>query len=72
MAMKVNNEYCCEIKQYCEHDPAKCPIAKRNKEIDEFEKARGNFINEVTKCFFQDCRKIKNSLYEFYKKVHKN
>ena len=46
-------KYCCEIKQYCEQDPAKCPIAKRNKEIVEFEKAKEVFMNEIKKPFIK-------------------
>ena len=49
--MNVNNEHCCEIKQYCDHDPSKCPIAKRNKDIEEFEKAKANLVNEIKKMF---------------------
>ena len=51
MAMNVNNEHCCEIKQYCDYDPSKCPIAKRNKDIEEFEKAKANLVNEIKKMF---------------------
>lgn len=46
-------KYCCEIKQYCHYDPSKCPIAKRNKEIVEFEKAKEVFMNEIKKPFIK-------------------
>lgn len=49
--MNVKNEYCCEIKQYCDKGPLQCPIAKRNKDIEEFEKAKANLINETKKMF---------------------
>ena len=45
------DKYCCGIKQYCDHDPEKCPIAKRNKDIDEFEKAKATLVNEIKKMF---------------------
>ena len=45
------DKYCCEIKQYCGQDPEKCPIAKRNKDIAELEKAKETIINEIKRCF---------------------
>lgn len=32
-------QYCCEIKKYCEAAPEQCPIARKNKDIAEFEEA---------------------------------
>lgn len=76
MAMNVNNEHCCEIKQHCDHDPSKCPISKRNKEIAEFEKAKErfedgikeelNFLQENGRRFF--CF-IKKKLSDYRKKM---
>ena len=70
------NKYCCEIKRYCDHDPSKCPIAKRNKDIDEFEKAKEKFedlIKEDLKCFARKLeeifRFIKKKLRDFCKKM---
>lgn len=51
MAMNVNNEHCCEIKQYCDYDPSKCQIAKRNKDIEEFEKAKESLKNAIKNSF---------------------
>ena len=76
MGMNVKNKYCCEIKQYCDYDPSKCPIAKRNKDIDEFEKAKegfGDCIKEELKCFArkweENFRFIKKKLSDYRKKT---
>lgn len=77
--MNVNNEHCCEIKQYCDYDPSKCPIAKRNKDIDEFEKSRSELLQAIKSCLSSRCKKCPKcgadlvitrqkiiSLYKFY------
>ena len=40
-------EYCCEIKEYCNHNPKECPIAKRNKDIAEIKNAEDELIKVI-------------------------
>ena len=41
------NKFCCELKHFCENNPEQCPIAKENKDIADFEKAKQDLFNVV-------------------------
>ena len=51
--MENIEKYCneCDIKGYCDKIPTDCPIAKRNKQITDFENAKAELKTELSKPF---------------------
>jgi hypothetical protein len=49
-----DKDFCCEFVEYCEiKDVSSCEIWKRNKNIDEFEKAKSELKSELSKPFIK-------------------
>lgn len=54
--------YCCDIKEYCDHNPQECPIAKRNKDIAEIKNAENELIEAIKDRFNPILDKIEKIL----------
>ena len=62
--MENIEKYCneCNVKGYCNKIPADCPIAKEYKQIADFEKAKAELKEELSKPFIKFLDWFENKL----------
>lgn len=53
-------QYCCENWEYCDESPEECPIAQRNKALNDFNNVKEALINLMRKLF--TAKKIKKAI----------
>lgn len=70
--MENIEKYCneCDIKGYCDKNPADCLIAKEYKRIADFEKAKVELKVELSKPFIKSLVWLENKLQRIEKWWH--
>ena len=57
------SKYCCDMKNYCDRNPNNCPIAKRNKDICDFEKAKLSFQKSCLDMIIEKFEKFRTKYF---------